>query len=546
MIQAKSNIDARITALYCRLSCDDEKQGDSNSIIHQKEMLSKYAKEHGFLNTEFFVDDGYSGTNFNRPDWQRLSALIDEGKIGTIIVKDMSRLGRDYLQVGMYTEMVFPNNDIRFIAINNGVDSVNGTENDMTPFINIFNEFYAKDTSRKIRAVAKAKGESGKPLTTQPPYGYLKDPNDKTHWIIDEEAAKVVREIYSLCVNGYGPSQIADILTERGVDSPSIHFKKIGLTYSSLASKSTPDTFWAQRTIALILDKMEYTGCTVNFKTHIKSYKNKKTINNPRDEWRIFENTHEAIISKETFDTVQRIRDGKRVRNNLGEMPMLSGMVYCADCGSKLYQVRGKGWPHDKEYMVCASYRKKSKQTCSSHRIRNAVLEQLILERLQEVMAYAKENEDKFIELVTSQSRKEMEKSLREAKKEYDAAKARCSKLDDIIQRLYEDNVDGKISDERFQKLSMTYEDEQSRLKARIAELDALLLEEKEKSLNTDNFLSMVREYTEIKELNCEVIRTFIDKILVHKVEKANGKKYQAIDIYYNGIGKVAIPKQAL
>ena len=543
MIQAKSNIDARITALYCRLSCDDEKQGDSNSIIHQREMLSKYAKEHGFLNTEFFVDDGYSGTNFNRPDWQRLSGLIDEGKIGTIIVKDMSRLGRDYLQVGMYTEMVFPNNDIRFIAINNGVDSVNGTENDMTPFINIFNEFYAKDTSRKIRAVAKAKGESGKPLATQPPYGYLKDPNDKTHWIIDEEAAKVVREIYSLCVNGYGPSQIANILAERGVDSPSIHFKKIGLTYSSLASKSTPDTFWAQRTIALILDKMEYTGCTVNFKTHIKSYKNKKTISNPRDEWRIFENTHEAIISKETFDAVQRIRDGKRVRNNLGEMPMLSGMVYCADCGSKLYQVRGKGWPHDKEYMVCASYRKKSKQTCSSHRIRNAVLEQLILERLQEVMAYAKENEDKFIELVTAQSRKEMEKSLREAKKEYDAAKARCSKLDDIIQRLYEDNVDGKISDERFQKLSMTYEEEQSRLKARIAELDALLLEEKEKSLNTDNFLSMVREYTEIKELNCEVIRTFIDRILVHKVEKVDGKKCQAIDIYYNGIGKVTIPK---
>ncbi len=543
MIQAKSNIDARITALYCRLSCDDEKQGDSNSIIHQKEMLSKYAKEHGFLNTEFFVDDGYSGTNFNRPDWQRLSALIDEGKIGTIIVKDMSRLGRDYLQVGMYTEMVFPNNDIRFIAINNGVDSINGTENDMTPFINIFNEFYAKDTSRKIRAVAKAKGESGKPLTTQPPYGYLKDPNDKTHWIIDEEAAKVVKEIYSLCVNGYGPSQIADILTERGVDSPSIHFKKIGLTYSSLASKSTPDNFWAQRTIALILDKMEYTGCTVNFKTHTKSYKNKKKIDNPREEWRIFENTHEAIISKETFDTVQRIRDGKRVRNNLGEMPMLSGMVYCADCGSKLYQVRGKGWPHDKEYMVCASYRKQSKQTCSSHRIRNVVLEQLILEQLQEVMAYAKENEDKFVELVTSQSRKEMEKSLREAKKEYDAAKARYSKLDDIIQRLYEDNVDGKISDERFQKLSITYEEEQSRLKARIAELDALLLAEKEKSLNADDFLSMIREYTEIKELNCEVIRTFIDKILVHKVEKVDGKKYQAIDIYYNGIGKVVIPK---
>ena len=543
MIQTQSNIDTRITALYCRLSCDDEKQGDSNSIIHQKEILSKYAKENGFLNTQFFVDDGYSGTNFNRPDWQRLSGLIDDGKIGTIIVKDMSRLGRDYLQVGMYTEMVFPNNDIRFIAINNGVDSINGTENDMTPFINIFNEYYAKDTSRKIRAVAKAKGESGKPLTSQPPYGYIKDPNDKTHWIIDEEASKIVQEIFSLCMNGYGPSQISDILTKRGVDSPSIHFKKIGLTYSALASKTTPDTFWDQRAIAHILEKMEYTGCTVNFKTHIKSYKNKKKINNPREEWRIFENTHEAIISKETFDTVQKIRNGKRVRNNLGEMPMLSGMVYCANCGAKLYQVRGKGWTHDKEYMVCASYRKKSKQTCSSHQIRNVLLEQLILEQLQEVMTYAKENEDKFIELVTSQSKKEIEKSLKDYKKEYETAKARYSKLDEIIQRLYEDNIDGKISDERFQKLSLTYEDEQNQLKTRIAELDNLLLTEKEKSLNTDHFLSTIRDYTEIKELNCEVIRTFIDKILVHKVEKIDGKRYQAIDIYYNGIGKVVIPK---
>ena len=542
MIQTQSNTDTRITALYCRLSCDDEKQGDSNSIIHQKEILSKYAKENGFLNTQFFVDDGYSGTNFNRPDWQRLSGLIDDGKIGTIIVKDMSRLGRDYLQVGMYTEMVFPNNDIRFIAINNGVDSMNGTENDMTPFINIFNEFYAKDTSRKIRAVVKAKGESGKPLCTQPPYGYMKDPKDKTHWIIDEEAAEIVREIFNLCVNGYGPSHIADILTKRGVDCPSVYFKKKGLTYSALASKTTPDTFWDQRAIANILEKMEYIGCTVNFKTHTKSYKNKKKIKNPREEWKIFENTHDAIVSKETFDIVKKIRDGKRVRNSLGEMPILSGMVYCADCGAKLYQVRGKGWSHEQEYMVCASYRKKSKKLCSSHQIRNVLLEQLILEQLQEVMTYAREKEDEFIALLNSQSKKEMEKSLREYKKEYETSKARYSKLDEIIQRLYEDNIDGKISDERFQKLSANYETEQSQLKSRIAELDNLLLTEKEKSLNTDRFLSMVRECTEIKELTCEVIRTFIDKILVHQVEKIDGKRVQTIEIYYNGIGKVVLP----
>ncbi len=413
----QQNIDTRITALYCRLSCDDEKQGDSNSIIHQKEILSKYAKDNGFPNAQFFVDDGYSGTNFNRPDWQRLSGLIDEGKIGTIIVKDMSRLGRDYLQVGMYTEMVFPNNDIRFIAINNGIDSINGTENDMTPFINIFNEFYAKDTSRKIRAVWKAKGEAGKPLCVNPPYGYIKDKDNKLHWVVDEEASEVVREIFGLCISGYGPSQIADILTERNIDSPSIHFGKIGLKHPAIASKATPDNFWDTRTVADILEKLEYTGCTVNFKTHIKSYKCKKKIKNPREDWKIFENTHEAIITKEEFDTVQKIRSGKRVRNNLGEMPILSGMVYCADCGAKLYQVRGKGWSHDKEYMVCASYRKKSKQTCSSHQIRNVLLEQLILEQLQEVMTYTKEHEDKFIELVTSQSKKIWRKALKTTKK---------------------------------------------------------------------------------------------------------------------------------
>lgn len=530
---------SKITALYCRLSCDDQLQGDSNSIIHQKEILKKYADDNGFGNTEFFVDDGFSGTNFNRPDWQRLLGKIEDGKIGTIIVKDMSRLGRDYLQVGMYTEMMFPNNDIRFIAINNGVDSINGTENDMTPFINIFNEYYAKDTSRKIRAVWKAKGESGKPLTTNAPYGYLKDKDDKFHWVIDEETAPVVKEIFDLCVQGNGPSQIAKILTKRNIDSPTAHYRKLGMKYCSLSSKESPDNYWAPRTVSEILGKMEYLGHTVNFKTYTKSYKNKKKLQNAPENWRIFENTHEPIVSQETFNIVQGIRSCKRQVNRLGEMPMLSGMVYCADCGKKLYQVRGKGWTHDKEYMVCASYRKISKQTCSSHQIRNVVIEQLVLEHLQEVVLLAKEKEDEFISLVSSQSRQETEKALKDAKKELDASKSRVSKLDSIIQKLYEDNLDGKISDDRFKKLTDSYELEQATLNSRVAELESFIQGEKDKALNIDFFLKAVKKYTEIKELDCEVIRTFIKKILVHQATKVDGKRTQEIEIYYNGIGKV-------
>ena len=300
----------KITALYCRLSRDDDLQGESNSIVNQKAILKKFADDQGFANTMYFVDDGYSGTNFNRPDWQRLNGMIDEGRIGTIIVKDMSRLGRDYLQVGMYTEIVFPNNDIRFIAINNGVDSINGTENDLTPYINIFNEFYAKDTSRKIKAVFNAKGNSGKPLTTNPPYGYLKDPEDKNHWLIDEEAAPVVRDIFKMCVAGKGPSQIAKELRRRGIPTPAEHYQALGI--STPAKLPDQPGFWQQRTIADMLMKPEYLGHTVNFRTHKKSFKCKKTVWNDPSEWQIFENTHEAIIDQETFDIVQRIRDGRR------------------------------------------------------------------------------------------------------------------------------------------------------------------------------------------------------------------------------------------
>ena len=528
------------TALYCRLSRDDELQGDSNSIKNQKAILQKYATDNGFGNIQFFVDDGYSGTTFDRPDWQRLSGMIDEGQIGTLIVKDMSRLGRDYLQVGMLTEMVFPNNDVRFIAVNNGVDSVNGTENDMTPFINLFNEFYAKDTSRKIRAVFKAKGNAGKPLCTNPPYGYIKDPEDKNHWIIDEEAAEVVREIFHLCVQGYGVSKIANIITAKHIMNPTAHAKALGIGVSD--NRSTADDYkWGNSTISHMLTRQEYIGSTVNFKTYRKSYKQKKQLKNDPDNWQIFEGTHEAIIDSETFAIVQRLREGRRRVTPMGEMPILSGMLFCADCGAKLYQVRHRGWTHDKEHFVCATYRK-VKGGCSSHQIRNVVVEELLLDGIRNITAFARDHEDEFVQMVTNKTRAEVNRSLRDDKRELEQAQVRAGKLDDIIQRLYEDNLDGKISDERFAKMTTSYEDEQKMLESRIRELKAAIGTVTENTSNVDAFLKLVRKYTDIQELTAEIIREFVEKIYVYKVERIDGKRIQRIKIVWNCIGEFTPP----
>ena len=529
-----------ITALYCRLSRDDELQGDSNSIKNQKAILQKYATDNGFGNIQFFVDDGYSGTTFDRPDWQRLSGMIDEGQIGTLIVKDMSRLGRDYLQVGMLTEMVFPNNDVRFIAVNNGVDSVNGTENDMTPFINLFNEFYAKDTSRKIRAVFKAKGNAGKPLCTNPPYGYIKDPEDKNHWIIDETAAEVVREIFHLCVQGYGVSKIANIITAKHIMNPTAHAKALGIGVSD--NRSTADDYkWGNSTISHMLTRQEYIGSTVNFKTYRKSYKQKKQLKNDPDNWQIFEGTHEAIIDSETFAIVQRLREGRRRVTPMGEMPILSGMLFCADCGAKLYQVRHRGWTHDKEHFVCATYRK-VKGGCSSHQIRNVVVEELLLDGIRNITAFARDHEDEFVQMVTDKTRAEVNRSLRDDKRELEQAQVRAGKLDSIIQRLYEDNLDGKISDERFAKMTTSYEDEQKTLESRIRELKAAIGTVTENASNVDAFLKLVRRYTDIQELTAEIIREFVEKIYVYKAEHIDGKRVQRIKIVWNCIGEFTPP----
>jgi site-specific DNA recombinase len=530
----------KITALYCRLSRDDELQGDSNSIKNQKTILQKYADDNGFTNTEFFVDDGYSGTNFDRPDWQRLISLVEEGRIGTIIVKDMSRLGRDYLKVGYYTEVLFPGSDIRFIAINNNVDSANQQDSDFTPFLNIINEWYAKDTSKKIRAVFKSKGQSGKPLCTNPPYGYIKDPEDKTRWIVDEEAAKVVREAFHLCMQGYGPSQIAKEFTNRRIMNPTAHARKNGINIPDNRGHDD-DYVWRGSTIVHMLSRQEYLGHTVNFKTYRKSYKQKKQMKNDPSEWMIFKNTHEAIIEESVFEVVQRIRDGRRRLTPMGEMPLLSGMIFCADCGNKMYQVRGRGWEHEKEYFVCATYRK-VKGGCSSHQIRNVVVEELLLDGIRRVTAFARNFEEEFVEMVTKKTRSELDKSMRDSRRELEQAQARIAKLDEIIQRLYEDNIEGKISDERFTKMTANYEAEQQTLEKRVTELKSIMTEEKESALNVNHFLSLVRKYTDTNELTAEVIREFVEKIFVYKAERIDGRRVQRIKIVWNCIGEFEPP----
>lgn len=541
--QLNQGIDNRITALYCRLSRDDDLQGDSNSIIHQKEILGKYAADNGFRNPQFYVDDGWSGTNFDRPDFQRMIADMDAGRISTIIVKDMSRLGRDYLKVGYYTEIAFPDADVRFIAINNGVDSANQQDSDFTPFLNIINEWYAKDTSKKILAVFKAKGQSGKPLTTNPPYGYIKDPEDKTHWLPDPEAAPVVKQIYALCMQGYGPTQIANELTRQRIYNPVYHAAQMGLTLPARQSYDDPYS-WRQSTVAHILERQEYLGHTVNFRSRRKSYKQKKKIQNPASEWMVFENTHEAIIDEETFRVVQNIRQNRRRRASLGDMGKLAGLMYCGDCGAKMYQVRGKDWDYSKWYFTCASYRKATKP-CSSHQIRNVVVERLVLEQLKRVFTFSKDHEDEFVKLMTQRSSAEHSRLMREYRKDCDQAKARISQIDTIIQRLYEDNVSGKVSDDRYMKMSAGYETEQAELQARLDEIESFLQEQKEQAAGINAFLQIVRRYSEIAELDATTLHEFVEKIRVFQATKDNaGHRMQHVKIYFNFIGEIYVPEE--
>ena len=477
----------KITALYLRLSRDDELQGDSNSIVNQKAMLEKYAKENRLPNPTFFVDDGYSGTNFDRPGWNELVDLVETGKVKTVIVKDMSRLGRDYLKVGFYTEVMFPEKGVRFIAINNGIDSDNQQDSDFTPFLNIINEWYAKDTSKKIRAVMKSKGESGGYLTTIPPYGYMKDSDSRKRWIVDEEAAQVVHRIFALCLDGYGPAQIARMLKEDRVLCPSAYWTSQGRKINSVVPEDSYK--WSSSAVANILERKEYLGHTINFKTHRASYKSKKMVNNPADKHMVFENTHEAIIDAEAWEKVQELRKHKRRPARTGKTNMFSGIVHCADCGAKLYYCTGKHLEAGQEHFVCSTFRKKGKEACSAHFIRAVILEAMVLWHMQYVTDFVAHYEDEFRRRMDTKHSSDLKKEIALKRKQISQAERRIVELSAIFKRMYEDHVNNKLTEARFLELSADYEAEQAELQVKLKQWQTDLEEKEQRTGDVDRFI---------------------------------------------------------
>ena len=525
----------KITALYCRLSQDDGREGESNSIVNQKALLSEYARKNHFRNIRYFIDDGYSGTTFDRPAFRELEALVEAGEIGTVIVKDMSRLGRNYLQVGIYTDIVFPDNDVRFIAINDNVDSSVQTEFDMTPIRNFCNELYARDTAKKIKSTMKMKAERGEHLTVHPPFGYIKDDKDKNKWIIDEEAATVVKQIFQLCIEGLGPSQIAKRLYHEKILTPTAFSEK--RKGNSLPLEPYK---WSTQTIVNFLDNIDYTGCTENFKTVSKNYRSKKRVDNDRENRLLFEGTQPAIIDKPTFDAVQEIRKHKRRPTATGKLSILSGKVFCADCGAKLHYCTTNYFEPKQDFFTCANYRSNT-GSCSAHYIRNLTLINLIFKHLQNVLTYIQQFEDAFVREEIKKANEEHFEAVKKAKKDIINLQARCNNLDELFKRLYEDMVSGRISNERFDMLSSDYETEQKIIKAEIAKLQELIDSGEQEQYDLNQFLKNVRKYTDPETLTAEMVNDLIDKIIVHAPDKSSGHRRQKVEIYYKAIGIINI-----
>ena len=530
-----------ITALYPRLSHEDELAGESNSISNQKRILETYARQNCFSNLKWYTDDGYSGANFQRPGFQAMLADIEAGKVGTVIVKDMSRLGRNYLQVGMYTEMIFPQKNVRFIAINDGVDSAQG-ENDFAPLRNIFNEWLVRDTSKKIKAVKRSKGMSGKPITSKPVYGYLMD--EEENFIIDEEAAPVVRQIYSLCLAGNGPTKIARMLTEQQIPTPgTLEYRRTG---STRRYHPGYECKWATNTVVHLLENREYTGCLVNFKTEKVSYKLKHSVENPPEKQAVFENHHEPIIDRETWERVQELRKQRKRPNRYDEVGLFSGILFCADCGSVMYQQRYQTDKRKQDCYICGSYKKRTAD-CTAHFIRTELLTAGVTENLRKITSYAAKHEARFMKLLVEQNEDGGRRRNAARKKELETAQKRISELSAIFKRLYEDSVTGRISDERFSELSADYEAEQKELKERAAGLQAELSKSQEAAENAEKFMKVVRRHTSFEELTPTLLREFVEKIVIHESVALDGKRRgklrrQEIEIYYSFVGKVELP----
>ena len=540
MKQSNNKKSRDVTAfLYERLSRDDNLEGESYSIGNQKKLLAKVAKEKGYTNLVHFLDDGISGVTMDRPGFVEMICQLEQGKAAAVFVKDLSRLGRNYIEVGRLPEEFFPNHDIRLVAVSDNIDTAEG-ENELAPIRNLFNEWYARDISKKRRISNKIKGNAGEPMG-QPPYGYIKDPNDPKHWIVDDEAAQVVRRVYSMTLEGFGTEQIAAQLEKDDVLTPRAYWLTKGIKRPG-KGKQQPPTKWNSSTITKILSLQEYCGDILNFKTYSKSYKNKKRIDNDRENWVVFQDVHEAIIERAVYAQVQQKRGKiRKRRTNNGEHNMFSGLLVCADCGSNLHFHFNQGNPEIK-YFNCSNY-KGNRGTCTStHYVRVDFLEEVVLGEIRRLMKFASLYEDEFVKAVIGHSKQAEQTDRKLKEKELRTLLARDEELDGLFERIYEDNVSGKLSDDRFAKMSRRYEDEQKELSEKIKKLRSEIEKQSSRSMTTDMFIGLVRKYTRARKLTPRMLNELIEKIEVFNAEKIDGVWEQRLRIHYNCVGTIEIP----
>ncbi len=538
-MKKKQPNEQRITVLYARLSRDDEKEGISGSIQNQRAILEKFAADNHLPNPRFMFDDGYSGVTFARPAFMEIMELAEQGLVANLVVKDHSRLGRNRLVVGQLLEEDFVRLNVRYIAIMDNIDTANGVS-DIVPMQDLFNEWHAKNTSDKVRRVMQSRGNAGIPLTTNTPFGYKKDPEDKNKWIVDEPAAEVVQQIFRMSVSGLGPTQIAKKLRSEGVLTPSEYLHSIGVN-CPVKPPVYPHN-WCSSTVAAILDRQEYTGDTVNFRSFRQSFKLKKRLDKPQEEWKIFPDTHPAIIDRETFALVQNLRQHRRRPTRTGIVSMFSGLLYCADCGSKLGYSATNNYKREQAFFFCSAYRGNS-NVCSAHFIREKVVEELVLEGLQRLLWYIQVYEKRFAQEQMEHFGLQEKKKLTAKCRELDKAKQRVLEIDQLIQKSYEDMTKGLLSEERFATLTVSLENEQRQLKVDIPALEDSLNTTADKADDLQKFIQRARQVTRLTELTPEIVHEFIDKIVVSKPEKIDGKRHQKVDIYYSTIGLWTAPE---
>ena len=535
-----------ITVVYCRLSQDDGLDGDSNSITNQKKILLDVAVRENLSNPILFVDDGFSGTNFDRPAISEALRLVENRQVSNFIVKDLSRLGRSYIKVGQLTEITFPSFDVRFIALNDGVDSNKPNESNsiFLPIKSLMDEMYAADTSKKIRAVVQSKARAGERVTVNPPYGYLKAPNNPKNWIVDPVASEVVKRIFQEAKSGKSLSEISKGLKNDKIFKPDRHRIEIGLKpISSSPNVETLPYFWTRETLSAILGREEYLGHTVNLRTRTKSYKDKRKVDNPKEDWLIFKNTHEAIIDQETFDIVRKMRNHKRsnqrYKNRAGHENLFAGIVFCGTCGRKHYfcPQEKNGLNHD--HYKCSGYRKPIDSCENPHYIQKSALIEIVSGKLRQTIQEIHFDQEAFLKKLEQQSQAQFSKNNKRQRQQLQKDEHRSKEIDSIIQKLYEDNLLGKISDERFVKLSQSYEEEQKQLQTSISDLTEKLAKQQEDSLNISKFMARISKYTELPKLTVEIVNELIDKIVIQKPTGTKRDRIIQVDIYYNFIGKL-------